>query len=113
MIRVIPVLLAFVALTLVLLPFQLIGRAFSPRLQRTVPQLYHCILCRLFGVRISEIGRHRILVPHTVGCDMEGSQALKDRLARLDSAHRSLRESSAVPQPVDLVDRRLVDISGA
>jgi len=63
MIRVIPVLLAFVALTLVLLPFQLIGRAFSPRLQRTVPQLYHCILCRLFGVRISEIGRRSTAGP--------------------------------------------------
>jgi 1-acyl-sn-glycerol-3-phosphate acyltransferase len=63
MIRVIAVLLAFVALTLVLLPFQLIGRAFSRRLQRTIPQLYHRILCRLFGVRISEIGRRSTAAP--------------------------------------------------
>ncbi len=63
MIRVILVLLAFLALTLVVLPFQLIGLAFSRRLQRTVPQLYHRILCRLFGVRISEIGRRSTAAP--------------------------------------------------
>lgn len=63
MIRVILVLLAFLALTLVVLPFQLIGLAFSRRLQRTIPQLYHRILCRLFGVRISEIGRRSTAAP--------------------------------------------------
>ena len=57
MIRVISIALAFVALTLVLLPFQLIGMAFDLRLQRTIPHLYHRILCALIGVRIREVGR--------------------------------------------------------
>ena len=57
MIRVILVALAFLALTLVLLPFQLIGIAFDLRLQRTIPHLYHRVLCALIGVRIREVGR--------------------------------------------------------
>jgi 1-acyl-sn-glycerol-3-phosphate acyltransferase len=58
MIRVILIALAFVVLTLVLLPFQLIGIAFDLRLQRSIPHLYHRILCALIGVRICEVG-HR------------------------------------------------------
>src|SRR5260370_3508395 len=57
MIRVILIALAFLALTLVLLPFQLIGLAFDLRLQRTIPHLYHRVLCALIGVRIREVGR--------------------------------------------------------
>jgi 1-acyl-sn-glycerol-3-phosphate acyltransferase len=57
MIRVILVALAFLALTLVLLPFQLIGMAFDLRLQRTIPHLYHRVLCALIGVRIRQFGR--------------------------------------------------------
>jgi lyso-ornithine lipid O-acyltransferase len=57
MIRVISIALAFVALTLVLLPFQLIGMVFDLRLQRTIPHLYHRILCALIGVRIREVGK--------------------------------------------------------
>jgi 1-acyl-sn-glycerol-3-phosphate acyltransferase len=57
MIRIISFALAFVALTLLLLPLQLIGLAFDLRLQRAVPRLYHRVLCALIGVRISEIGR--------------------------------------------------------
>src|SRR6267378_7891985 len=56
MIRVISFALAFVALTLVLLPFQLIGIAFDLPLQRSIPHLYHRILCALIGVRIREVG---------------------------------------------------------
>jgi len=56
MIRVIAIALAFVALTLVLLPFQLIGLAFDLRLQRSIPHLYHRMLCALIGVRIREVG---------------------------------------------------------
>ncbi len=56
MIRAISILLAFAALTLVLLPFQLAGMAFGLRLQRTLPHWYHRILCALIGVRIREIG---------------------------------------------------------
>ena len=57
MIRVISFALAFVALTLVLLPFQLIGIAFDLPLQRSIPHLYHRILCALIGVRIREVGK--------------------------------------------------------
>jgi 1-acyl-sn-glycerol-3-phosphate acyltransferase len=57
MIRVVLIALAFVVLTLVLLPFQLIGIAFDLRLQRSIPHLYHRILCALIGVRICEVGR--------------------------------------------------------
>src|SRR4030088_3263953 len=56
MIRVILIALAFLALTLVLLPLQLIGIAFDLRLQRTIPHLYHRILLALVGVRIREVG---------------------------------------------------------
>ena len=63
MIRVISFALAFVALTLALLPFQLIGIAFDLRLQRTIPHLYHRILCALIGVRIREIGRRSAATP--------------------------------------------------
>jgi 1-acyl-sn-glycerol-3-phosphate acyltransferase len=63
MIRVISFALAFVALTLALLPFQLIGIAFDLRLQRTIPHLYHRILCALIGVRIREVGRRSAATP--------------------------------------------------
>jgi 1-acyl-sn-glycerol-3-phosphate acyltransferase len=56
MVRAISIALAFLALTLVLLPFQLIGLAFDLRLQRTIPHLYHRVLCALIGVRIREVG---------------------------------------------------------
>lgn len=56
MIRVTAIVLAFVALTLVLLPFQLAGMAFGLRLQRSIPHWYHRMLCALIGVRIREVG---------------------------------------------------------
>jgi 1-acyl-sn-glycerol-3-phosphate acyltransferase len=57
MIRSFLVLLAFAVLTLVLLPFQLIGIAFKLPLQRGVPYVYHRILCALIGIRVHEIGK--------------------------------------------------------
>jgi 1-acyl-sn-glycerol-3-phosphate acyltransferase len=63
MIRVILIALAFVVLTLVLLPFQLVGIAFDLRLQRTIPHLYHRILRALIGVRIHEVGRRSTASP--------------------------------------------------
>ena len=63
MIRVTSFALAFIALTLALLPFQLIGIAFDLRLQRTIPHLYHRILCALIGVRIREVGRRSAATP--------------------------------------------------
>ena len=56
MLRVALVAVAFLALTLLLLPFQLIGLLFNLRLQRSIPHLYHRILCALIGVRIREVG---------------------------------------------------------
>ena len=63
MIRVLSIALAFVVLTLVLLPLQLFGMAFGLRLQRTVPHFYHRILCALIGVRIREVGRRSTASP--------------------------------------------------
>ena len=63
MIRALSTALAFAALTLVLLPFQLIGIAFDLRLQRSIPHFYHRILCALIGVRIREIGRQSTASP--------------------------------------------------
>jgi 1-acyl-sn-glycerol-3-phosphate acyltransferase len=63
MIRFIFVVLALVVLTLVLLPFQLIGIALGLRLQRTIPHLYHRALCALVGVRIREVGQRSAQTP--------------------------------------------------
>jgi 1-acyl-sn-glycerol-3-phosphate acyltransferase len=63
MIRVLSIALAFVTLTLMLLPLQLVGMAFDLRLQRTIPHLYHRILCALIGVRIREVGRRSTASP--------------------------------------------------
>jgi hypothetical protein len=63
MIRAISIALAVLALTLVLLPFQLIGIAFGLRLQRSIPHFYHRILCTLIGVRIREVGRRSTASP--------------------------------------------------
>jgi 1-acyl-sn-glycerol-3-phosphate acyltransferase len=56
MMRAVSIVLAFLALTLLLLPFQLVGLVFDLRLQRTIPHLYHRVLCALIGVRIHELG---------------------------------------------------------
>ncbi len=63
MIRFILIVLALVVLTLVLLPFQLIGIAFKLRLQRTIPHLYHRALCAMIGVRIREVGQRSAETP--------------------------------------------------
>lgn len=63
MIRVLLVALAFLAVTLALLPLQLIGLAFDLRLRRIIPHLYHRILCALIGVRICEVGTRSAASP--------------------------------------------------
>ncbi|MGZ3329532.1 MAG: lyso-ornithine lipid O-acyltransferase [Xanthobacteraceae bacterium] len=63
MIRAVLVALAFFALTLALLPLQLIGIAFDLRLQRSIPHLCHRILCALIGVRIREVGTRSTASP--------------------------------------------------
>lgn len=56
MIRVVFILAALVLLFLVLVPFQIIGIVFNTSLQRTVPHLFHRVLCKVIGVRITEVG---------------------------------------------------------
>ncbi|UZE48220.1 lysophospholipid acyltransferase family protein [Rhodopseudomonas sp. P2A-2r] len=56
MIRFIAVLIVVTVLTLLLLPLQLLAIAFNLRLQRSLPHLFHRIVCALFGVRIRQVG---------------------------------------------------------
>src|SRR5512142_1201315 len=63
MIRAVLVALAFLALTLALLPLQLIGILFDLRLQRSIPHLCHRILCALIGVRIRQVGTRSTASP--------------------------------------------------
>jgi 1-acyl-sn-glycerol-3-phosphate acyltransferase len=63
MIRAIFFALAFFVLTLVLMPFQLVVLVFNLRLQRTIPHLYHRILCALIGVRNHEVGARSTTSP--------------------------------------------------
>lgn len=51
------ILLALTLLTLLLLPFQLIALAFNLRMQRTIPHLFHRVLCKVVGIRIREVGQ--------------------------------------------------------
>jgi 1-acyl-sn-glycerol-3-phosphate acyltransferase len=55
--RVVLVLILLAALTLMLLPFQLIAMALDLRAQRTIPHLFHRLFCALAGVRIREVGQ--------------------------------------------------------
>lgn len=56
MIRCVFILTFFVALTLVLLPFQLVGLMFRLPIQRAIPHWYHRLLCSVIGIRVREIG---------------------------------------------------------
>jgi 1-acyl-sn-glycerol-3-phosphate acyltransferase len=56
MIRVAFVLIVLMLAFIVLLPFQLAGIVLNNSLQRSVPHLFHRILCAAIGVRISQIG---------------------------------------------------------
>jgi 1-acyl-sn-glycerol-3-phosphate acyltransferase len=57
MIRVVLIGTAFLTLTLLLLPFQLIGLAFRSPIQRVIPHCYHRILCAVIGIRVRQIGQ--------------------------------------------------------
>jgi 1-acyl-sn-glycerol-3-phosphate acyltransferase len=63
MIRFIVVIAVVIAVTLLLMPFQLISIVCDLRYKRTIPQLYHRILCALIGVRIREVGRRKCDAP--------------------------------------------------
>lgn len=47
----------FAVATAALLPFQWMAVRFSLPLRRLIPTLFHRIVCRLFGVRVREVGR--------------------------------------------------------
>jgi 1-acyl-sn-glycerol-3-phosphate acyltransferase len=51
------VILALFVVTLVLLPFQLVGLAFDLKIRRTVPRYWHRAACFLLGIRIHVHGR--------------------------------------------------------
>ncbi|WP_420131882.1 lysophospholipid acyltransferase family protein [Rhodopseudomonas sp.] len=57
MIRFVLVIACMVPLTLALLPVHLLALRYGWRIQRSIPQLYHRIVCRLIGVRIRQVGR--------------------------------------------------------
>jgi 1-acyl-sn-glycerol-3-phosphate acyltransferase len=57
MIRITLIILALALLTLVLLPFQLVGILFDSKLQRIVPHLFHRAVSAIVGIRIHEIGQ--------------------------------------------------------
>ncbi|MGA7997936.1 MAG: lysophospholipid acyltransferase family protein, partial [Bradyrhizobium sp.] len=63
MIRAVLVAIAFLALTLALLPLQLIAILFDLRLQRSIPLLCHRMLCALIGVRIRQVGTRSTASP--------------------------------------------------
>lgn len=63
MIRAAVILLAWVVLTLALLPLQLLAVALRSDMQRTIPTFYHRLLCRLIGVRIREVGERAADTP--------------------------------------------------
>ncbi len=63
MIRVVPIVLFLTLLALVLLPFQLAGIYFNTHLQRTIPHLFHRVLCAVVGIRIREIGTRSMANP--------------------------------------------------
>jgi lyso-ornithine lipid O-acyltransferase len=57
MIRCVLIVVFFLALTLVLLPFQLVALIFRLPIQRTIPHLYHRILCAVIGIRVRTLGQ--------------------------------------------------------
>ncbi|WP_022721708.1 1-acyl-sn-glycerol-3-phosphate acyltransferase [Rhodopseudomonas sp. B29] len=57
MLRFILVIAAVVPLTLLLTPFHILACRYHLRWQRTIPQLYHRLVCALIGVRIHQVGK--------------------------------------------------------
>ena len=56
MIRAAFILILLTLLFFVLLPFQIFGVVFNTGLQRAVPRLFHRVLCKAIGIRVTEIG---------------------------------------------------------
>jgi 1-acyl-sn-glycerol-3-phosphate acyltransferase len=57
MIRFVSTMIVLIMLVLALFPIQLIGIALNNEWQRSVPHLFHRLVCKLMGVRIHEIGQ--------------------------------------------------------
>jgi len=54
---------AIIVLTLVLLPFQMLAVQFGWPMRRRIPTLYHGLVCRILGVRITTVGHRADLAP--------------------------------------------------
>ena len=63
MMRAAAILTVWVLLTLLLLPVQLAALALKADARRSLPRIYHRILCRLIGVRIHQEGRRTANAP--------------------------------------------------
>src|SRR5579862_643430 len=56
-IRAASLLFAFLVLTLILIPWQASALRFHLPRRKTFPQRYHRFLCKLFGIRVTTIGK--------------------------------------------------------
>ena len=51
------IIIIFLAVTLILMPYQMFNVRFKTRAMRTFPWRYHRFLCKLFGIRMTIIGK--------------------------------------------------------
>jgi lyso-ornithine lipid O-acyltransferase len=122
---------AYVAITLPLLPLQALAVFFKLELARTLPPAYHRLVCRILGIRVAaqgEMARNRPLLivgNHTSYLDIEvlgslipGSFVAKAEIARwpffgwLAKLQRSVfieRRSSKAREHKDEIEKRLLE----
>ena len=122
---------AYVAITLPLLPLQALAVFFKLELARTLPPAYHRLICRILGIRVAaqgELAKNRPLLivgNHTSYLDIEvlgslipGSFVAKAEIARwpffgwLAKLQRSVfieRRSSKAREHKDEIEKRLLE----
>jgi len=122
---------AYVAITLPLLPLQALAVFFKLELARTLPPAYHRLVCRILGIRVAaqgELAKNRPLLivgNHTSYLDIEvlgslipGSFVAKAEIARwpffgwLAKLQRSVfieRRSSKAREHKDEIEKRLLE----
>jgi 1-acyl-sn-glycerol-3-phosphate acyltransferase len=122
---------AYVAITLPLLPLQALAVFFKLELARTLPPAYHRLVCRILGIRVAaqgEMAKNRPLLivgNHTSYLDIEvlgslipGSFVAKAEIARwpffgwLAKLQRSVfieRRSSKAREHKDEIEKRLLE----
>jgi lyso-ornithine lipid O-acyltransferase len=122
---------AYVAITLPLLPLQALAVFFKLELARTLPPAYHRLICRILGIRVAaqgEMAKNRPLLivgNHTSYLDIEvlgslipGSFVAKAEIARwpffgwLAKLQRSVfieRRSSKAREHKDEIEKRLLE----